>query len=107
MSVRVVPKFPNFVVDEDDVIVTYDDVLNGGFDVCVATVLEDILRKERTTIHSNVIVFGRKTHNIEAAGTQRTCMNGAIAVLWRDNKPPSNARALVVRRCMTRVDSRP
>jgi len=75
--------------------------------VCIATVLEDVLCKGRTTIHSNVIDFGCKTHNIEAASAQRTCMNGAIAVSWQDNRPPNNAWALVVHRHMTRVNLQP
>ena len=54
-----------------------------------------------------MVVFGREADDVKAAGTQRSCMEGTVAVSWGDDRPPHNATVVCMRRRMARVECRP
>jgi hypothetical protein len=57
-------------VDKDDVIEAYNDILDQGFDVSIAAVLQEFFCEVVATIHSCVVVFFHKADDVETAGTK-------------------------------------
>ena len=80
MSVCVVPLLHNFVMDQDNVIVAYHDIVDIGFNLRVLAILKDVLHECVAAVHINMIFGGREADDVKAAGPQRTSVDGTIAV---------------------------
>ena len=89
MCVVVVPEVPHFAVYHDDVVETHRNVLHGGFDDAVATVLDEKFSEDVNPIHAGVVSLGCKFHHVKTTSTQRAGMHGPVAVSrghnWRSH----------------------
>jgi len=80
VCIVIVPEVPHFLVYHDDVIETHDNVLHGGFDDAVASVLDETFSEDINPIHAGVVSLGCKFHHVETTSTQRVGMHGPVAV---------------------------
>jgi len=87
--VVIVPEVPHFSVYHDYVVETHDNVLHGGFDNAVATVLDETFSEDVNPIHAGMVSLGCKFHHVETTSTQRAGMHGPVAVSrghnWRSH----------------------
>jgi hypothetical protein len=67
-------------MDQDNVIVAHNDIFDIGFNVRVPAILKDVLRECVYAVHPNVIFGGCEADDIKLAGSQRTSVDGTIAV---------------------------
>ena len=89
-SVRivVVPEVAHLAVDHYDVVETHNDVLHGGFDDAVATVLDERLIEIVHPIHAVVILHGCQFHHVKMTSTQSAGMHGPVTVAGGNDAPP-------------------
>ncbi len=90
MRVVVVPEVAHLAVDHYDVIETHDDVLHGGFNDAVATVLDELLIEIIHPIHTIVILHGSQFHHVKTTSTQRAGMHGPVTVAGGNDGLPHN-----------------
>ncbi len=88
----VVPQFPNLFMNPLNIIVTHHNFVGGGFDACVPTFLNDILRKSWHTIITDMVETAGKAYGIKSAGAECPCLGLLVPITWRDDWPPQDDR---------------
>jgi len=88
--VGVVPELTHFAVYHDNVVETYENVLHGGFDSDVATVLDETFCENLNAIHAMVVVHRCKFDHVKTTSTQRAGMHGPVTVSRGNDCPPHN-----------------
>ena len=107
VHVGVVPEVAHLLVDHYDVIETHDNVLHGGFDDAVATVLDELFVEIVHSIHAIVVLRGCQFHHVKTSSTQRAGMHGPITVSRGNDWPSHNgdiATGVVVISIATEVE---
>ncbi len=90
VRVVVVPEVAHLLVDHYDVVETHDDVLHGGFDNAIATVLDELFIEIINTIHAVVVFYGCKFHHVKTTSTQCAGMHSPVTVSRGNDCPPPN-----------------
>jgi hypothetical protein len=90
VRVVVVPEVAHLSVDHYDVVETHYDVLHGGFDDAIATVLDELFIEIVNTIHAIVVFRGCKFHHVKTTSTQRAGMHGPVTVSRGNDWTPHN-----------------
>jgi hypothetical protein len=67
-------------MNQDNIIVAYNDIINSGFNCRVPAILKGVLCEGVGAVHINVIFGSREADDVEAAGPHRTSVDGTVAV---------------------------